>query len=91
MDIYPENMTEENIVKAKGYDGISIQQTNYIDNPYIYETLKDAGVKVIASRTAGVDMIHFDLVNENGLIVTNVPSYSPNAIAELAVTQAMNL
>ena len=91
VDIYPENMTEENVVKAKGYDGISIQQTNYIDNPYIYETLKDAGVKVIASRTAGVDMIHFDLVNENGLIVTNVPSYSPNAIAELAVTQAMNL
>lgn len=36
-------------------------------------------------------MIDLKLAASKGLIITNVPAYSPNAIAELAVTQTMNL
>jgi len=36
-------------------------------------------------------MIDLDQAIKNDLIITNVPAYSPNSVAELAVTQTMNL
>lgn len=91
IDICDENLLEDTVCKAKDYDGITIQQTSSIGGENIYSTLKDYGIKQIASRTAGVDMIDLKTASDNNIIVTNVPAYSPNAIAELAVTHTMNL
>lgn len=86
-----EDLTEETLSKAQGYDGISIQQVKEIKSEHIFETLKGYGVKVISSRTAGVDMINLEAASKHGIIVTNVPRYSPNAIAELAVSHTLTL
>ncbi|WP_024622062.1 D-2-hydroxyacid dehydrogenase [Metaclostridioides mangenotii] len=91
VDTIAEGLSAATVDKAKGYDGISIQQTNPINEIEVYEKLKDFGIKQIASRTAGVDMIDLDHAIKNELIITNVPAYSPNSVAELAVTQTMNL
>lgn len=91
VDTIKEDLSALTVDKVKGYDGISIQQTNPIDEAIIYEKLKEFGIKQIASRTAGVDMIDLNQAIKNDLIVTNVPAYSPNSVAELAVTQTMNL
>ncbi|GAA0705410.1 D-2-hydroxyacid dehydrogenase [Paraclostridium ghonii] len=91
VDTIKEGLSSETVDKAKGYDGISIQQTNSIDEPIVYEKLKEFGIKQIASRAAGFDMINLNEAVKNDLIVTNVPAYSPNSVAELAVTQTMNL
>ncbi|MCH1967614.1 D-2-hydroxyacid dehydrogenase [Paraclostridium sordellii] len=91
VDTIKEGLSSLTVDKAKGYDGISIQQTNLINEPIVYEKLKEFGIKQIASRTAGVDMIDLDQAVKNDLIITNVPAYSPNSVAELAVTQTMNL
>lgn len=48
------------------------------------------GIKQIAQRSAGVDMYNLDLATENDIIITNVPSYSPESIAEFTVTIALN-
>ncbi|MEG0919237.1 MAG: D-2-hydroxyacid dehydrogenase [Anaerovoracaceae bacterium] len=84
-------ITPETIELAKGYDGISTQQVIPIKDPIIFEKMKEYGVKQISSRTAGVDMFDLDLAREYGISITNVPRYSPNAIAELALTHAMSL
>lgn len=81
----------ESVKLAQGYDGIVIQQRNRISDPIIYETLEAFGLKQLTSRTAGFDMIDTDQATAHGLVVTNVPAYSPNSVAELAVTQAMRL
>ncbi|MDF2910602.1 MAG: bifunctional amino acid aminotransferase/2-hydroxyacid dehydrogenase [Sporolactobacillus laevolacticus] len=81
----------ETVKLAQGYDGIVIQQRNRISDPVIYETLEAFGLKQLTSRTAGFDMIDTDQATAHGLVVTNVPAYSPNSVAELAVTQAMRL
>ncbi|EST12514.1 D-2-hydroxyacid dehydrogenase [Sporolactobacillus laevolacticus] len=81
----------ESVKLAQGYDGIVIQQRNRISDPIIYETLEAFGLKQLTSRTAGFDMIDIDQATAHGLVVTNVPAYSPNSVAELAVTQAMRL
>ncbi|MFC6202723.1 D-2-hydroxyacid dehydrogenase [Lactiplantibacillus nangangensis] len=77
---------------TKGYDGVVIQQRSAIgDDPTVYQKLADYGLKQITSRTAGVDTIDIPAAKAAGLTVTNVPAYSPNSVAEMAVTQTMRL
>lgn len=85
-----EILTAETINQVKGFDGISIQQTAKLDDA-IYEQLSKMGIKQIAQRSAGIDMYDLDKATESNLIITNVPSYSPNSIAEYAVTSALQL
>lgn len=47
--------------------------------------LKEAGVKYLLTRTAGVDHIDMKAVGQLGIRVANVPAYSPNAISEHTV------
>lgn len=54
-------------------------------------TFTKLGVKYILTRTAGTDHIDKEYAKELGFPMAFVPRYSPNAIAELAVTQAMML
>ncbi|MGM9053589.1 hypothetical protein ACTFEY_03905, partial [Campylobacter jejuni] len=49
------------------------------------------GVKNISLRNVGVDNLDVPTVKARGLNISNVPAYSPNAIAELSVTQLMQL
>lgn len=81
----------ETIEAAKGFDGISTQQVIPVKDEAIFKKLKEYGVKQISSRTAGVDMFDGKLAKEYGVAITNVPRYSPNAIAELAVSHTMHL
>lgn len=90
-DLIQEDFSMSTLGKAKGYEAISIQQVLEVKDEEIFRTLKAYGVKVISSRTAGTDMIDINAARENGIIVTNVPRYSPNAIAELAVSHTLNL
>ena len=85
-----ERLTPETVGWAKGFDGIDIQQTIPLD-PLIYPTLKSFGIKQITARMVGFDFIDLKLAEENGLTVTNVPAYSPRAIAEMGLTQALRL
>lgn len=91
VDTSPDILSIDTVEQVKGYDGICIQQAVPIDNPEVYKKLKEYGIRQIATRTAGFDMIDLNEAEKNGLIVTNVPAYSPYAVAELAVTQAMQL
>lgn len=58
----------------------------------VLETLKGHGVKAILLRCAGYNNVDLDAAKELGIAVANVPSYSPEAVAEFAVAllQTMN-
>ncbi|WP_010581524.1 D-2-hydroxyacid dehydrogenase [Liquorilactobacillus vini] len=75
---------------VNGYDGLVVQQRGKIEKE-VYPILKAAGLKQIASRTAGFDMIDIQAAKENDLVVTNVPAYSPRSVAELALAHTMRL
>lgn len=51
----------------------------------ILTILAEKGIKIIGTRSAGVDAIDVDAAKRLGLKVVNVPSYSPQAIAEVAI------
>ncbi|VHF55271.1 D-lactate dehydrogenase [Streptococcus pyogenes] len=84
------SLTPETVKEAEGFDGIANAQIGPLDDA-IYPLLKEMGIKQIAQRSAGVDMYNLDLATENDIIITNVPSYSPESIAEFTVTIALNL
>ena len=70
-----------------GVDGLVIQQRSPVD-PAVYPQLKVNGLKQIATRTAGFDMVDIQAAHDNGLTVTNVPAYSPRSVAEHALMQS---
>ncbi len=89
MESSPLDLTTVHL--AKGFEGVCIQQSASIQDEKVYQLLHEFGIKQIALRTAGFDMINLDYAKQYNLMITNVPAYSPNAIAELALTQTMNL
>lgn len=86
-----EPLNDETVDLAKGFDAITVLQTASMGSPAVYEKLASFGIKQISCRMVGVDMVDLDAAKANHLIVTNVASYSPRAIAEMGVAQAMYL
>ena len=85
-----EPLTMETVHLAEGYDGLSVQQTIQIDND-IYPMLANYGINHISTRTAGFDNFDLAVAKQHGMTITNIPRYSPRAIAEMGLTQAMYL
>ena len=85
-----EEITPDNVSETVGYDAVIGLQTGlYPDN--LFKELSDANIKVFSVRNVGVDNINLDDAKQNGIAVTNVPAYSPSAIAEFSVTQLLQL
>ncbi|CAM3175154.1 2-hydroxyacid dehydrogenase [Streptobacillus felis] len=82
--------TSETALKAKGYDAVILRGNCWAtkENLDIY---KECGVKYVLTRTVGVNHIDINYAKQLGMKMAYVPFYSPNAIAELAVTLAMML
>lgn len=57
----------------------------------ILEALHGSGVRAILLRCAGFNHVDLDKARELGLFVANVPSYSPEAVAEFAVALIQTL
>lgn len=76
---------EETISLAKGYDGVCIFVNDYLTGEMIRE-LKEMGVRVILLRSAGFNHVDINTAAECEIPVLRVPSYSPEAVAEFAMT-----
>ncbi len=83
---------DDTVDLAKGYDGIDYRQRSKLtDKPDLYKRLHELDIHQLALRSAGVDSCNLPWAKENGLTITNVPSYSPRAVAEMTLTHSMNL
>ena len=83
-------LLDSTVDQAKGHDGVvAFQQAQYTDK--VLETLAGFGIHYLSLRNVGVDNLNPAAVKANDFKVTNVPVYSPAAIAEFSVTQLMNL
>lgn len=80
-----EPLTIDNIDRAKGSDTVSLAAVVPVPDEDL-DALHAIDVNVISQRSAGVDKYN---LNELGMMLINVPHYSPNAIAEYVVSSAL--
>ena len=88
--IVHDDLCAENADLAEGFDGVSSEGNLPVDAS-VYEKFKQYGIKQLAIRQVGVDNQDLAAAKKNGIKITNVAAYSPRAIAELGVTDAMYL
>lgn len=83
-------LTADTISYAQGKDAVLAFSCDDLSAP-ILGKLKELGVKYIGTRSSGTD--HIDLVEAErlGLKVASVPAYSPESIAEHAITLMLAL
>lgn len=79
-----QSLNKSTVIFAKGFDAVSLFTSDDASEA-ILEKLYSYGVKYIALRSVAHD--HVDLARARSLAmkVANVPTYSPHAVAELAV------
>lgn len=83
-------LNDENVEMAKGYDAVMVRGNCKASKENL-EKLHRYGVKTLLTRTVGFNHIDLETLKALNMNAARVPSYSPNAIAELAVTKAMML
>ena len=83
-----KRLTSETTILASGQDAVSIFSADDASS-IVLEKLKDFGVAYITLRSAGHDNINKIEASKLKMKVANVPAYSPNAIAEHAITLLM--
>ncbi|MCM1159170.1 MAG: 2-hydroxyacid dehydrogenase [Bacteroidales bacterium] len=73
---------------ARGYDAICAFVNSDLSAPVI-DKLHEIGIKLILLRCAGFNNVALDKTKEYGITVLRVPGYSPEAVAEHAMTLAL--
>ena len=80
------NITDEELSEHQAILGYG----NYI-NRELLARFAQHGVKYYVTRSTGYNHIDLKAAREFGIRIANVPAYSPNAIAELALALALDL
>ncbi|MGL5956850.1 MAG: NAD(P)-dependent oxidoreductase [Brevinema sp.] len=91
LTLIPELLTEKNVSQLRGCEGVILRGNCKADQQNLIK-MKEFGIKYILTRTTGYDHIDLEAVKDLGfLLCAGVPSYSPNATSELAVSMALGL
>ena len=75
---------------AKGYDAVCAFVSSDVGTQTM-EVLHQAGVKLVLMRCAGFNNVDLEKAKEYGIKVMRVPGYSPEAVAEHAMTLALSV
>lgn len=90
LTIHEELLDASTVDWAKGYEGVNALQTT----PYsaeVFAKLHEFGIHYLAVRNVGTDNIDLAAAAANDVKISNVPAYSPAAIAEFAVTLTLQV
>lgn len=82
------DISEKTVSLAKGYDAICAFVNSNL-SAAILEQLKEIGISLVLLRCAGFNNVDLKKAKECGITVLRVPGYSPQAVAELAMTLAL--
>ncbi|KAL5359969.1 hypothetical protein BJX96DRAFT_149435 [Aspergillus floccosus] len=83
-------LSPETVSLAQGSDAVCVFVNDTLSAP-VLTTLHSYGVRAILLRCAGFNNVDLPTAEKLGLFVANVPSYSPEAVAEFAVALIQTL
>lgn len=84
------SLNEKTVELATNYDGICIF-VNDNCSTNIVKRLAELNIKIICLRCAGFNNVDYKTANKLGIKVIRVPAYSPESIAEHAMTLALSV
>ncbi len=90
LDFKEPQLTEETVGLVDNAEAVCVFVNDKV-NASVCKQLAEKGVKVIALRCAGFNNVDLEAAKLNGLRVCRVPAYSPEAVAEHAVTMILTL
>ncbi len=82
------DISPKTVSLARGYDAICAFVNSNLGAEVI-DMLHEIGISLILMRCAGFNNVDLDKANEYGMTVLRVPGYSPEAVAEHAMTLAL--
>jgi D-lactate dehydrogenase len=82
------DISEKTVSLAKGYDAICAFVNSDL-SASVLEKLNEIGIRLILLRCAGFNNVDLEKANACGMTVLRVPGYSPEAVAEHAMTLAL--
>ncbi|MGX4645325.1 NAD(P)-dependent oxidoreductase [Holzapfeliella sp. JNUCC 80] len=85
-----EILTAQTVEQAEGADGIVALQTQAYPKE-VFDKMGQMGIKSLSLRNVGTENVDKEAAKANNVRISNVPAYSPNAIAEFAVLSMMQL
>ncbi|KAI1815528.1 putative D-hydroxyacid dehydrogenase [Poronia punctata] len=83
-------LSPETVPLATGVDAVCVFVNDTL-TPAVLTSLRTLGVRAILLRCAGYNNVDLATATDLGLFVANVPSYSPEAVAEFAVALIQTL
>ncbi|USD35667.1 2-hydroxyacid dehydrogenase [Ferrimonas sp. SCSIO 43195] len=90
LDFYKTQLTANTAKLVEGYDAISCFVNDMVDVDVLSQ-LDKANIKMIALRCAGFNNIDLEEAKRRGFVVSRVPGYSPESVAEHAVAMLLCL
>jgi D-lactate dehydrogenase len=90
IDYLDVHLKEATAGLAAGYGAVCVFVNDTV-NAAVVGKLAEAGVKLIAARSAGFNHIDLEAAKKAGIAVVRVPAYSPYAVAEHAVALILTL
>lgn len=85
---FKPRLSPETAIMAQGYDAVCAFVNDNVGTQTV-ELLGQEGIKYILLRCAGFNNVDLEAAKKYGIKVARVPSYSPEAVAEHAMTLAM--
>ncbi|TKB50472.1 2-hydroxyacid dehydrogenase [Ferrimonas sediminicola] len=90
LDYYKTQLTASTAKLVEGYDAISCFVNDIVDTA-VLEQLDKSNIKMIALRCAGFNNVDLEEAKRRGFVVSRVPGYSPESVAEHAVAMMLCL
>ncbi|WP_018607425.1 2-hydroxyacid dehydrogenase [Uliginosibacterium gangwonense] len=90
LEFFEERLHDKTVELAKGFDAVC-PFVNCRLNALVFQRLSQLGVRLVLLRAAGFNGIDIAAAGHNGICVTRVPAYSPEAVAEHAFALLLSL
>ncbi|MFC4701185.1 2-hydroxyacid dehydrogenase [Glaciecola siphonariae] len=90
LDFHDAKLNEHTAVLAKGAHAVCVFVNDTVDKAVI-DLLIDMNIRHIALRCAGYNNVDIDYAKSQGMSLSRVPAYSPEAVAEHAVALMLSL
>ncbi|KAI9158178.1 Thiol-specific monooxygenase [Paramyrothecium foliicola] len=84
------SLNEDTVALTRGAEAVCVFVNDSLPAPVI-EQLAENKVRAILLRCAGFNNVDLQAAEKHGIVVANVPSYSPEAVAEFAVALIQTL